>query len=163
MPPYQGGGDMIEKVTLQGSTWNEVPSKFEAGTPNIAGVIGLGVAIDFLQNLSLENILVHDQKLGNLLVSRLKEEFPLVSIMAEPGDDWIGTVTFAHAKIHPHDLAAVCDGEGIAIRAGHHCAQPLMEILGVTATARVSPGLYNDEEDIERFIKALRKAENLFL
>jgi cysteine desulfurase/selenocysteine lyase len=163
MPPYQGGGDMIEKVTLQGSTWNEVPSKFEAGTPHIEGVIGLGAAIDFLQSISLEKVLIHDQKLGNLLVNRLKEEFPLVSIMAEPGEDWVGTVTFAHSKIHPHDLAAVCDGEGIAIRAGHHCAQPLMEILGVTATARVSPGLYNDEEDIERFIKALRKAENLFL
>lgn len=163
MPPYQGGGDMIERVTLEGSTWNELPSKFEAGTPNIAGVIGLGASIDFLRGIDLEAILEHDQGLGRRLVNVLKEEFPRVKIMVEPGPDWVGTVTFAHDGIHPHDLAAVCDGEGVAIRAGHHCAQPLMEILGVTATARVSPGLYNDANDIDRFIKALRKAEELFL
>ncbi len=163
MPPYQGGGDMIEKVTLEGSTWNELPSKFEAGTPHIEGVIGLGAAIDFLKSLPLEKILSHDQALGRLLVKRLREEFPRVQIMVEPGEDWVGTVTIAHANIHPHDLAAVCDGDHIAIRAGHHCAQPLMEVLGVKATARIAPGLYNDEADIERFLGALRKAEKLFL
>lgn len=163
MPPYQGGGDMIEKVTLQGSTWNELPSKFEAGTPHIEGVIGLGVAIDFLASMPLDKLLAHDQALGRLLSQRLREEFPRVTVMAEPGEDWVGTVTIAHDTIHPHDLAAVCDGEHIAIRAGHHCAQPLMDVLGVTATARISPSLYNDEADIERFIAALRKAETLFL
>ena len=163
MPPYQGGGDMIEKVTLDGSTWNELPSKFEAGTPHIEGVIGLGAAIDFLQGLPLEKLLVHDQTLGRYLVQKMREEFPRVQIMVEPGDDWVGTVTFVHPNIHPHDLAAVCDGDNIAIRAGHHCAQPLMEALGVKATARVSPGLYNDEADMDRFLGSLRKAEKLFL
>ncbi len=163
MPPYQGGGDMIERVTLEGSTWNELPSKFEAGTPHMEGVIGLGAAIEFLKSIDLEKILEHDQALGRQLVHAMKEEFPKVKIMVEPGPDWVGTVTFAHESIHPHDLAAVCDGEGIAIRAGHHCAQPLMEVLGVTATARVSPSLYNDADDMNRFIKALRKAEQLFL
>ncbi|MES2745463.1 MAG: SufS family cysteine desulfurase [Bdellovibrionota bacterium] len=163
MPPYQGGGDMIERVTLEGSTWNELPSKFEAGTPHMEGVIGLGAAIEFLKSIDLEKILEHDQTLGRQLVHAIKEEFPKVKIMVEPGPDWVGTVTFAHESIHPHDLAAVCDGEGIAIRAGHHCAQPLMEVLGVTATARVSPSLYNDADDMNRFIKALRKAEQLFL
>ncbi|MBC7662053.1 MAG: SufS family cysteine desulfurase [Chitinophagaceae bacterium] len=163
MPPYQGGGDMIEKVTLHGSTWNELPSKFEAGTPHIEGVIGLGAAIDFLKSMPMDSLLNHDRHLGTYLTHRLKEEFPRVQIMVEPGDDWVGTVTMAHPNIHPHDLAAVCDGENIAIRAGHHCAQPLMEILGVTATARVSPSLYNDESDIDAFLAALRKAEKLFL
>lgn len=162
MPPYQGGGDMIERVTLEGSTWNELPSKFEAGTPHMAGVIGLGAAVDFLKSIDMEAILKHDQTLGRHLCDILKAEFPKVKIMAEPGEDWVGSVCLSHADIHPHDLAAVCDGEGIAIRAGHHCAQPLMEVLGETATARISPGLYNDMSDIERFVKALRKAEDLF-
>ncbi len=163
MPPYQGGGDMIERVTLHGSTWNEVPSKFEAGTPHMEGVIGLGAAIDFLRSIDLPAILKHDQTLGRNLITKLKAEFPHVSIMAEAGDDWVGTVTFSHKHIHPHDLAAICDGEDVAIRAGHHCAQPLMEILGQTATARVSPSLYTDQGDMERFIMALRKAESLFM
>jgi cysteine desulfurase/selenocysteine lyase len=163
MPPYQGGGDMIERVTLEGSTWNELPSKFEAGTPHMEGVIGLGAAMEFLKSIDLERILEHDQGLGRQLVQTLKDEFAHVKIMVEPGPDWVGTVTLAHDSIHPHDLAAVCDGEGIAIRAGHHCAQPLMEVLGVTATARVSPSLYNDADDIARFLQALRKAELLFL
>lgn len=163
MPPYQGGGDMIERVTLEGSTWNELPSKFEAGTPHMAGVIGLGAAIDFLKGIDLEAILKHDQSLGTYLCEVLKAEFPKVKVMAPPGDDWVGSVCLSHSGIHPHDLAAVCDSEGVAIRAGHHCAQPLMEVLGETATARVSPGLYNDKADIDRFIKALRKAEELFV
>ncbi len=162
MPPYQGGGDMIEKVTLSGSTWNELPSKFEAGTPHIEGVIGLGAAIDFLAGLDLPAILEHDRSLGRYLIEQLKE-FPRVKVMVPPGDDWVGTVTIAHEAIHPHDLAAVCDQENVCVRAGHHCAQPLMEVLGVTATARVSPGLYNDKADIDRFLKALRNAENLFM
>lgn len=163
MPPYQGGGDMIEKVTLEGSTWNALPSKFEAGTPHIAGVIGLGAAIDFLKTLDLNAILEHDRALGFYLASALKEQFPQVEMVVEPGPDWIGTVTFWHKAIHPHDIAAICDGDDICIRAGHHCAQPLMEAFHVTATARVSPALYNTKNDIDRFIQALHKAEKLFL
>lgn len=163
MPPYQGGGDMIETVRLEGSTWNALPSKFEAGTPHIEGVIGLGAAIDFLASLDMQAILAHDRALGLHLASELKTQFPQVQMVIEPGDDWIGTVTFHHKAIHPHDIAAVCDGEDVCIRAGHHCAQPLMEAFAVTATARVSPALYNDKADIDRFIQALQKAEKLFL
>jgi selenocysteine lyase/cysteine desulfurase len=162
MPPYQGGGDMIEKVTVLGSTWNVLPSKFEAGTPNIAGAVGLGAAFEFLRTLDLQKTLDHDRGLGLMLVDELKRKFPKVQLMIEPGPDWIGVVTMAHESIHPHDLAAICDSEQVCIRAGHHCAQPLMEIFGVPATARVSPFLYNDENDIDRFVAALHKAEKLF-
>ncbi len=161
MPPYQGGGDMIERVTLEGSTWNELPSKFEAGTPHIAGAIGLGAAIEFMASLDLPATLAHDRALGVQLLEALTD-FPNVKTFVKPGDDWIGIVTFAHASIHPHDLAAICDASKICIRAGHHCAQPLMEVLGVSATARVAPALYNSRSDIEAFLKALRKAEQLF-
>ncbi|MCX6130316.1 MAG: SufS family cysteine desulfurase [Proteobacteria bacterium] len=162
MPPYQGGGDMIERVTLEGSTWNELPSKFEAGTPHIAGAIGLGAAFEFLEKLDMAKSVQHDRQLGLQLLDIFKREFPRVQLMLEPGPDWIGIVTFSHNGIHPHDLAAVCDSEKVCIRAGHHCAQPLMNILGVPATARVAPFLYNDENDINRFVAALRKAEKLF-
>jgi SufS family cysteine desulfurase len=162
MPPYQGGGDMIERVTINGSTWNELPSKFEAGTPNIAGVIGLGAAFEFVKRLDMAQGVEHDRRLGQLLVNQLKEHFPKIKIMCEPGPDWIGIVTMTHAEIHPHDLAAICDTEQVCIRAGHHCAQPLMDVFRVQATARVSPSLYNDEFDIMRFVQALHKAEKLF-
>lgn len=162
MPPYQGGGDMIEKVTVDGSTWNVLPSKFEAGTPNIAGAIGLGAAFEFLQTLDLKKTLAHDRALGDQLVQELKRNFPKVRLMIEPGPDWIGIVTLAHESIHPHDLASICDGEQVCIRAGHHCAQPLMNVFGVPATARIAPFVYNDENDISRFVAALHKAEKLF-
>lgn len=162
MPPYQGGGDMIEKVTLNGSTWNSLPSKFEAGTPNIAGAVGLGAAFEFVKGLDLGKTLAHDRALGQKLVDEIKRSFPKMKLMIEPGPDWIGLVTMAHDFIHPHDLAAICDTDQVCIRAGHHCAQPLMEIFGVPATARVSPFLYNDENDIDRFVAALHKAEKLF-
>ncbi len=162
MPPYQGGGDMIEKVSVNGSTWNVLPSKFEAGTPNIAGAIGLGAAFEFLKTLDLGKTLAHDRGLGLALAEELKRKFPKVKLMIEPGPDWIGLVTLTHDSIHPHDLAAVCDTEQVCIRAGHHCAQPLMEVFGVPATARVAPFLYNDENDMDRFVAALHKAEKLF-
>ena len=152
---------MIETVSLEGSTWNILPSKFEAGTPNIVGAIGLGEAFAFRGGLDLSQCLQHDRQLGLQLLEGLKE-FPSVRVFCSPGDDWVGVVTLAHSSIHPHDLAAVCDGEQVCIRAGHHCAQPLMGILGVSATARVSPFIYNTEADIERFLLALRKAEKLF-
>ncbi len=162
MPPYMGGGDMIERVTLQGSTWNVLPSKFEAGTPNIAGAIGLGAAFEFIEGLDFSEVLQHDRQLGSMLVDEMKRAFPKVRLMCQPGPDWIGLVTFAHDSIHPHDLAAICDGDQVCIRAGHHCAQPLMDIFGVSATARVAPFLYNDPSDIARFVAALHKAEKLF-
>ncbi|WP_349263851.1 SufS family cysteine desulfurase [Oligoflexus sp.] len=162
MPPYMGGGDMIEKVTVNGSTWNILPSKFEAGTPNIAGAVGLGAAFEFLKGLDLGKTLAHDRALGLGLVNELKRHFPKVRLMVEPGPDWIGLVTMSHETIHPHDLAAICDTEQVCIRAGHHCAQPLMELFGLPATARVAPFVYNDENDMDRFVAALHKAEKLF-
>jgi len=162
MPPYQGGGDMIERVTVNGSTWNVLPSKFEAGTPNIAGAIGLGAAFEFVNSLDLGKALAHDRALGLALVDELKRNFPKVHLMIEPGPDWIGLVTITHDSIHPHDLAAICDSEHVCIRAGHHCAQPLMDLFGVPATARIAPFLYNDENDLDRFVAALHKAEKLF-
>jgi SufS family cysteine desulfurase len=160
MPPYQGGGDMIEQVTLEGSTWNELPGKFEAGTPNIAGVVGLGEALRFLQRISRQDALAHDCHLGRRLLDVLKDS--QAQIFTEPGDDWVGIVTFYHPDIHPHDMASLCDSEGVCLRAGHHCAQPLMVSLGVSATSRVSPYIYNNEDDVQRFAKALAKAEKLF-
>ncbi len=161
LPPYQGGGDMIEEVTLEGSTWAQLPNKYEAGTPNIAGAIGLGAAIEYLGKIDKAMALEHDVALGKLVYHALLEH-PKVKIFPKPGSDWVGVVTFYHEAIHPHDLASICADENVCIRAGHHCAQPLMKYLGVPATARVSPYIYNNEKDVEKFIKALKKAEDLF-
>ncbi|MFW7378592.1 MAG: aminotransferase class V-fold PLP-dependent enzyme [Oligoflexus sp.] len=160
MPPYQGGGDMIEQVSLKGSTWNQLPSKFEAGTPNIAGAIGLAEALRFLQSLPRKEALQHEQALGRQILEVLAGSRAKALITA--GDDWVGIVPFYHPDIHPHDLASICDSENVCIRAGHHCAQPLMEYLGVSATARLSPYIYNTTADIEQFARALAKAEKLF-
>ena len=153
---------MIEEVTLEGSTWAELPNKFEAGTPNIAGAIGLGAAMEFLSKVDLDAALKHDQKLGTRVYEVLQESGSNLQLFTTPGDDWVGVVTFYHNAIHPHDLATICAEEGVCLRAGHHCAQPLMKYLNVPATARVSPYLYNDESDIELFLKAYKKAEMLF-
>lgn len=162
LPPYQGGGDMIEQVTLEGSTWAELPSKYEAGTPNIAGAIGLGSAIEYLNGLNRKEAMEHDVALGTWVYEELAKKSQL-KVFAKPGPFWVGVVTFYHEGIHPHDLASICAEENVCIRAGHHCAQPLMKYLGVPATARVSPYLYNNRQDVERFIMALEKAERLLL
>lgn len=161
LPPYQGGGDMIETVSLSGSTWNSLPSKFEAGTPNIAGAIGLGEALKFLSAIDRKKALAHDRALGEAVLEVLSD-VKHVRLFTKPADDWVGVVTFFHELVHPHDLATICSGENVCIRAGHHCAQPLMEYLGVSATSRVSPYMYNTEEDIAAFLKAFKKAESLF-
>ncbi|SMF06748.1 aminotransferase class V-fold PLP-dependent enzyme [Pseudobacteriovorax antillogorgiicola] len=161
MPPYQGGGDMIETVSLKGSTWNTLPSKFEAGTPNIAGFVGLGEALRFVMAIDKEAALEHDRRLGARAIEVLSEAKG-VRLFSKVADDWVGVVTFYHEQIHPHDLASICDSEQVCIRAGHHCAQPLMEALGVSATSRMSPYVYNNDDDVDAFIKAFRKAEKLF-
>ena len=161
MPPYQGGGDMIETVRLEGSTWNSLPSKFEAGTPNISGVIGLGTAIEFLGKIDKKEALAHDRKLGGIVLDELSQ-YEDVKLFSKKADDWVGVVTFYHKQVHPHDMASICNSENVCIRAGHHCAQPLMEFLGVNATSRVSPYVYNNEDDIQKFIGAFRKAQSLF-
>lgn len=165
MPPYQGGGEMIERVELEFSTWNQVPHKFEAGTPDIAGAIGLAAAIRFLESLGMEAVREHDERLTRLALLRLADEVPGIRLFGPPPDDpnpHLGAVSFTLEDIHPHDLATIVDAEGVAIRAGHHCNQPLMRRLGVPATARASFGVYNDEDDVEALIRALHSARKLF-
>ena len=166
MPPFLGGGDMIRSVHLRESRWNEVPYKFEAGTPNVAHGIGLGAAVDYLDNLGMAEVHAHEQALAAYALERLAE-VPNLRIYGPPAAERGGVVTFnllrdGELLIHPHDLASILDREGIAIRAGHHCAQPLMEHYGVPATARASFYIYNTEEEVDKLAEALRKAQRLF-
>jgi SufS family cysteine desulfurase len=162
MPPYHGGGDMIETVSLEGSTWSDLPHKFEAGTPNIAGVIGTGEAVKYLKSIDREAALAHDLELGNYLLDELAK-FKNIRTFLTNRENWVGVVTFTHSEIHAHDLAAMCDREGVCVRAGHHCAMPLLKELGVSSTLRASPYIYNTKEDIDKLVVALKKAEELFL
>lgn len=165
MPPYQGGGEMIERVELERSSWKQAPHKFEAGTPPIAGVVGLAAAIRFLDSLGMQAVREHDEKLTELALTRLAREVPGIRLFGPPVGDptpHLGAISFLVEDIHPHDLATIVDGEGVAIRAGHHCNQPLMRRLGVAATARASFGVYSDESDVEALIRALHSARKLF-
>ena len=156
MEPFLSGGEMIKAVTFEKSTWNDVPWKFEAGTPNIAQVIGLGSAVDYLSEIGMDKIKAHETTISNYALEKLNEidEVTIYGTAPKRG----GVVTFNLHNIHPHDLAQLLDKEGVAIRAGHHCAQPLMDKLGVTATARASFYLYNDLEDIDRLVAAIIKS-----
>ncbi len=156
MEPFLAGGEMIREVTFEKSTWNDVPWKFEAGTPNIAQVIGLGSAVDYLSEIGMDKINAHETAISNYAVEKLNE-IDEVTIYGNP-PKLGGVVTFNLHNIHPHDVAQLLDKEGVAIRAGHHCAQPLMDKLGVTATARASFYLYNDLEDIDKLVVALIKS-----
>ena len=156
MEPFLTGGEMIREVTFEKSTWNDVPWKFEAGTPNIAQVIGLGSAVDYLSKIGMDKINAHETAISNYAVEKLNE-IDEVTIYGNPPKRG-GVVTFNLHNIHPHDVAQLLDKEGVAIRAGHHCAQPLMDKLGVTATARASFYLYNDLEDIDKLVAALIKS-----
>ncbi|KPD00535.1 putative cysteine desulfurase [Geobacillus sp. BCO2] len=159
MEPVEFGGEMIDFVELYDSTWKELPWKFEGGTPIIAGAIGLGAAIDFLEQVGLDAIAAHEHELAQYALSRMAD---IEGITVYGPKERAGLVTFNIDGVHPHDVATVLDAEGIAIRAGHHCAQPLMKWLGVTATARASFYLYNTKEEIDRFIAALQKAKEYF-
>lgn len=160
MEPIEFGGEMIDFVELFDSTWKDVPARFEAGTPIIAGAVGLGAAIDFLNEVGLDNIHKHEMQLGAYAVERLSEIEGL-SIYG-PRSERIGLVTFNLEDVHPHDVATVLDAKGIAVRAGHHCCQPLMRWLKVSATARASFYLYNTEADIDRLAEALRETKEYF-
>ena len=162
MEPIEFGGEMIDFVDLYDSTWKELPWKFEGGTPIIAGAIGLGAAIDFLEEIGMENILNHEHHLAEYALNRLNEIDGLTIYGPLNPMARAGVVTFNLDDVHPHDLATVLDAEGIAVRAGHHCAQPLMKWLKVSATARASFYLYNTEEDIDRFIAGLLKTKEYF-
>ncbi len=166
MPPFLGGGDMIKSVHLRESEWNDLPHKFEAGTPNMAQAIGLGAAVEYLGSLGMENVHVHEREIAAYALGRLAE-VPDLRIYGPAAEERGGVVTFnlirdGELLIHPHDLASILDREGIAIRAGHHCAQPLMEHYGVPATARASFYVYNTEAEVDALVDALFKAQSVF-
>jgi len=160
MPPFLGGGDMIERVSFEGTTFAPVPGKFEAGTPDIASVIGFGAAIEYLESIGMDRIAAHEHSLLGYATKRL-EEIPGLRILGIAREK-AAVISFVLEDAHPHDIGTVLDGEGIAIRAGHHCAQPLMNRLGVPATARASFSFYNTREDVDRLIAALLKTWELF-
>lgn len=161
MPPYQYGGDMIEFVHDDTTTWNTLPHKFEAGTPNAADAYGLAAAIDVLTELGMDNVLAHERHLVASAYHRLSAIDGL-RIYGPPPERRSGVISFTIDGIHPHDLATILDSHGVAIRAGHHCAQPLMRRLGVPATARASFYVYNDESDVDALITAIEHAKTLF-
>jgi cysteine desulfurase/selenocysteine lyase len=160
MPPWQGGGDMIRTVTFEKSTYNDLPWKFEAGTPHISGAVGLAAAIDYVEALGLDAIAAHEQRLLALATTALT---------AIRGVQIIGTaahksavISFTMAGVHPHDIGTILDHEGIAIRTGHHCAMPVMDFFGVPATARASFGCYSTTEDVARLVAALERVREIF-
>ena len=160
MPPWQGGGDMISSVTLDEVTYNTLPAKFEAGTPHIAGVVGLAAAIDYLGGVDMTAAAEHEVALARYAEERLSE-FPDVRIVGR-APARAGIVSFVMRSAHPHDIGTVLDQEGVAIRTGHHCCQPLMLRLGVPATARASLAFYNTREDVDRFVAALARVQEMF-
>ncbi|WP_025679664.1 cysteine desulfurase [Paenibacillus polymyxa] len=160
MEPIEFGGEMIDDVGLYESTWKELPWKFEGGTPIIAGAVGLGAAIDFLESIGLDAIAQHESRLSNYALKRLREVDGLK--IYGPAERHVGLVTFNLDDVHPHDVATVLDSKGVAIRAGHHCCQPLMRWLKASATARASFYLYNTEEDIDALVSALIQTKEYF-
>jgi cysteine desulfurase/selenocysteine lyase len=162
MPPFMGGGDMIRTVSLRESTWNDLPWKFEAGTPAIAEAIGLGAAVDYLNSLRMQNVVRHEQEITSYAMQQL-QEIPGLTIYGPPAALRGGVLSFTLGDIHPHDLASILDQEvGVAVRAGHHCAQPLMERFGLAATARASFYVYTIKEDIDILVQGLHKAMHIF-
>lgn len=162
MEPIEFGGEMIDFVGLYESTWKELPWKFEAGTPIIAGAIGLGAAIDFLEEIGLENITEHEHKLAAYAMEKMSSINGITIYGPQNANNRAGVITFNIEDVHPHDVATVLDAEGIAVRAGHHCAQPLMKWLNVSATARASFYLYNSEEDVDKLIEGIGKTKEYF-
>jgi cysteine desulfurase / selenocysteine lyase len=161
MPPYQGGGDMILTVSFERSTYNALPYKFEAGTPNITGAVGLGAAIDYLEQIDFAALAAHEADLLDYASRRLVAALPGARIVGTAPHK-AGVLSFVLAGIHPHDLGTIVDREGVAIRTGHHCAMPVMERFGVAATARASFALYNNRSDVDRLIAGLERAVEIF-
>ncbi len=161
MEPFNYGGDMIETVTREESTWNELPWKFEAGTPNVSGGIGLGAAIDYLNKIGMNEIVEYEHRLTRYAEERLSE-LPFLRIYGPPAVNKIGVFSFNFEGVHPHDVAWILDENGIAVRSGHHCAQPLMNRLGIKNAVRASFYLYNTEEEIDKLTDSLLKVKKLF-
>ena len=160
MPPWQGGGDMIRSVTFERTEYNELPWKFEAGTPHIIGAIGLGAAIDYVQSISYDVIGAHEDALLGYALRELSK-INSVRIIGQPRHR-SGVISFALGEVHPHDIGTILDQDGICVRAGHHCAQPTMDRFGVSATARASFGIYNDRDDVDALVAGLRKVQEMF-
>ncbi len=161
MPPFLGGGDMIKRVHLRSFSPNDLPYKFEAGTPAIAEAIGLGAAVDYLSAIGMEMIAAHEREIVEYALERL-EEIPGVTIFGPPADHKGGVLSFTLNGVHTHDVAQILDQDGIAVRAGHHCAMPLHEKFGITATSRASFYLYNIPEEVDRLVEAIYKVKFLF-
>ena len=160
MPPYQGGGDMIRSVTFEETIYNDLPHKFEAGTPHIAGGIGFGAALDYVEALGFENIATHEDQLLAYALEKIRDVSG-VHIVGQ-ADHMAGIISFTMDLAHPHDIGTILDQDGICIRTGHHCAQPVMDFFDIPSTARLSLGLYNTRQDIDRFVEGLNKVNRIF-
>ena len=161
MPPFMGGGDMIRRVTVEGSTWNELPYKFEAGTPSIAEGIGLGAAVDYLSELGMDNVHAHESYIANYALEALSEVDGL-TVIGPPASQRAGVAAFTLDGIHPHDIAQLLDADGIAVRAGHHCAMPLHKKLGINSTARASFYVHTTTQEVDALVASLNKARQTF-
>jgi len=162
MPPFLGGGEMIREVHTSGASWKDLPYKFEAGTPNVSGAIGLGAAVDYLRNVGIDNVLDHERDISRYALERMRQVEGLDIYGPMDVDQRVGVIAFNLGDIHPHDLASILDEDGIAIRSGHHCAQPLMEFLQIPAASRASFYIYNTKEEVDVFIEALKRARKIF-
>ena len=160
MPPYQGGGDMIKSVTFEKTIYNDVPNKFEAGTPNISGAIGLGTAIDYILEIGIENIAKHEANLLNYATEKIKK-IKGVEIIGNAKEK-ASVLSFTMENIHPHDIGTIMDSHGLAIRAGNHCTQPIMDFYSIPATARASFAIYNDKNDVDKLISSVKKTMEVF-
>jgi cysteine desulfurase/selenocysteine lyase len=162
MPPFLGGGDMIKTVSLEGSTWNDIPYKFEAGTPNVGGAVGLSLAIDYLEKLGMENVRAHEVELTAYALEKLKDISDLVIYGPDDASRRGGLVMFNLNGVHSHDLASILDGQGIAVRSGHHCTMPVHTKLGIPSSARTSFYIYNTKAEIDDLAEGLLKAKSIF-
>lgn len=162
LEPYFYGGDMIREVTYENSTWANIPERFEGGTPNIAGAIGLGAAVDFIQSIGHLHIVDHEVRLTEKFFPELQKIEGVKIIGLKFGENRIGVISFVVDGVHPHDIAEILNRDQICVRAGHHCCMPLMKLLELPGTVRVSVGIYNTEEDIEKFIEGIKKVKAIF-
>jgi cysteine desulfurase / selenocysteine lyase len=160
MPPWQGGGDMILSVSFEKTTYNELPWKFEAGTPNISGAVGMAAAMDYIEGLGIDKIAAHEHRLLQLATTEL-QRIPGIEIIGQAANK-AAVLSFTMEGVHPHDLGTILDTEGIAVRTGHHCAQPVMTFFGIPATARASFGVYNTEKDVASLVAGLQKVREVF-
>ncbi len=161
MPPWQGGGEMIARVEFEGTAFKAPPHRFEAGTPDIAGAIGLGVAVEYIEELGRDRIWEHDTALAREAAERLRERVPGIRVLG-PAGERAGLVSFALETAHAHDVVSIANEEGIALRGGHHCTQPLMRKLGLAASARASFYFYNTRDEVERLVEAVARIDRFF-